>query len=240
MKSKKNNFNYSQFINYLKVNKNISDPIICKFFFRPLSIRISWVFYKAGIRANTISLISVILAFLASFLIIISSPENIILPVLIMMIISLLDCIDGNVARSRGENSPSGEWMDALSGYTVYALLPFSLGIFLSANFPNNFFPGTWIIIGALTSISNLYLRLIFQKYLNSKIENINNEKITSKKSIFTIFSSEVGLVGWMMPSLFITVMLNALTFYLLFYCFFYVVSAFIISIYLIVKLLKN
>ena len=50
-----------------------------------------------------------------------------------MMLIALTDCIDGNVARARGETGPGGEWMDALSGYTVYALLPFSLGIHLSS-----------------------------------------------------------------------------------------------------------
>ena len=81
--------------------------------------------------------------------------------------VALLDCVDGNVARARGETGPAGEWMDALSGYTVYAL-PISLGIGIQIESQSDDLVGIWIIVGSITVISNLYSRLLYQKYINS------------------------------------------------------------------------
>ena len=124
-----------------------------------------------------------------------------------MLLVGLMDCIDGNVARARKETGPSGEWMDAFSGYTVYALLPISLGIYLQSNNQSETFPEIWIKIGAITSISNLYLRLIYQKYVNSVQDKIVNNEFKGEGSLFSKLSSEMGLVGHdaNFPTLFIS-----------------------------------
>ena len=169
--------------------------------------------------------------------IIFGNNENILAASYLMMIVALSDCIDGNVARARNETGPGGEWMDAFSGYTVYALLPFSLGVHIFLNNPNQNLPGLWIILGSLTSIANLYLRLLYQKFVNCKLEEVTKKKIKSEGSIFSKFSSEMGLVGWMMPTLLVAEITNMLGVYLAFYCFFYLVSVIITSIILVMKL---
>ena len=127
--------------------------------------------------------------------------------------------------------------MDAFSGYTVYALLPFSLGVHIFLNNPNHNLPGLWIILGSLTAISNLYLRLLYQKFVNCRLEQSTKKKIKSKGSIFSKLSGEMGLVGWMMPMLLVAELTNILGLYVLFYCFFYLISAIITSILLVIKL---
>ena len=125
---------YSEFKALLGEAKRASDPMWCKFVYRPLSFPAGWLFYKIGIKANSVSFLSILLAFISSFIIVSGSSNEIIFASFIMLSIALLDCIDGNIARARGETGLSGEWIDALSGYIVYALLPVSLGVHLNLN----------------------------------------------------------------------------------------------------------
>ena len=155
-----NKLNYLEFKNLIGQSKLISDPMFCKYFYRPLSFPMGWLIYKLGVKANYVSLFSVLLTLIAFIVIIFGNNESILAASCLMMLVALSDCIDGNVARARNETGPGGEWMDAFSGYTVYALLPFGLGIHMFLNNPNQNLPGLWIILGSLTSILNLYLHL--------------------------------------------------------------------------------
>ena len=88
------------------------------------------------------------------------------------MFVGISDCIDGNIARASNKLSLKGEWLDAFSGYFIYAFKPISIGIFLE-NSDNSFLlDGFWIICGAMISIFNLISRLIYQKSINLLIKS--------------------------------------------------------------------
>ena len=227
---------YSEFKALLSEAKRSADPLCCRFVYRPLSFPVGWIFYKIGMKANLVSLLSILFTIISSLIIVFGSSDDILLSSFLMMSVALLDCIDGNIARARGEAGPGGEWMDALSGYTVYALLPFTLGIHMHLHSPHVVLPGLWIIIGATTSISNLFPRLLYQKFVNGMPSESTRKGSKGSGSLFSRFSGEMGLVGWMMPALFITFITNSLGLYLLFYCFFYTMSAILITLMLIWK----
>ena len=115
----KNPINYYEFKSLLGETKRLSDPLCARYFYRPLSFPIGWLFYKLGLRANYISLLAILLTILSSFIMVYAGSDMIVTASLILIIVALLDCIDGNVARARSETGSSGEWMDALSGYCV-------------------------------------------------------------------------------------------------------------------------
>tara|TARA_B100001057_G_C22741552_1_gene907970 strand:- start:407 stop:1126 length:720 start_codon:yes stop_codon:yes gene_type:complete len=221
---------YAEFKALLGEAKQNSDPIFCRLIFRPLSFPTGWILYKFGIKANSISLISILFTLISSCVLVLGSMNDAVFVSLLMLTVSLLDCIDGNIARARHETGPGGEWMDALGGYTVYALIPLALGIHIYLHYPNTYWPELWIIVGALTSVSNLFLRLIYQKFLSAKIDEHSQKNIKGSDSLFSKFSGEMGLVGWMMPSLLIASVMNMLEIYLALYCFFYMTSAVIIT----------
>jgi len=212
-------------------------PIFCKYFYRPLSFPIGWIIYKLGVKANYVSLFSILLTLVAFIVIIFGNNESILVASFLMMLVALSDCIDGNVARARNETGPGGEWMDAFSGYTVYMLLPFGLGIHMFLSNPNQNLPGLWVIIGSLNSILNLYLRLLYQKFINCQLEKFSKTKIKREGTITSILSGEMGLVGWMIPMLFFAELTNTLWLYMSFYCFFYFISAIITSIILVTRI---
>jgi len=229
---------YSEFKAMLGEAKRSSDPLWCRFIYRPLSFPTGWLFYKVGMKANSVSLLSIFLAVTSSLIMVFGSPGSIVLASFLMLLVALSDCIDGNVARARGETGPGGEWMDALSGYTVYALLPLTLGIHMYLHSPNAALPGLWIIVGAVTSIANLFLRLIYQKFLSSMLGESTQKELKGTGSLFSKFSSEMGLVGWMMPALLVASITNMLEAYLVVYCFFYLMSAILITLVLVRKVI--
>ena len=231
---------YIQFKAFLGEAKNFSDPIWCRLIFRPLSFPVGWLIYKTGITANSISLISILFTIISSLILVFGNVNSAIPASFLMLLVALLDCIDGNIARARGETGPGGEWMDAFSGYVVYALIPLALGIHIYLYHPFSAFPGLWIIIGALTSISNLFLRLLYQKFVSSKLDEFTQKEFKGSNSLFSKFSSEIGLVGWMIPALLIASTTNMLEAYLALYSFFYVVSAVIISIIFVRKIILS
>lgn len=232
----KENINYLEFKALLGHAKRASDPLWSRYIYRPLSFPIGWLFYRAGITANSISLISIMIAIFSFLLMIFGGPDLVVVAALLMISVALADCIDGNIARARNETGPGGEWMDALVGYTVYALLPLTLGIHVYLQGQSKTFPELWIIIGAVTSIANLFLRLLHQKFIASNIGYSFKEGLKGSGSLFSRASSEMGLIGWMMPALFAASLTNMLKEYLVVYCFFYVISAIITAIVLVRK----
>ena len=200
---------YSEFKAFLSEAKRASDPICCKYIYRPLSFPTGWFFYKVGMSANSVSILSIIFALISSLIIILGTNDDILFASFLMLLIALLDCIDGNVARARGETGPSGDFIDALSGYTVYVLLPVALGLHLNLHSPYESLPGLWILVGAITSIANLFIRLLHQKFINSFRDKAPQIGLKKKNSLFSRFSSEMGLVGWMMPAFFIASLIH-------------------------------
>ena len=212
------------------------DPLWSRFIYRPISFPTGWFFYKIGMKGNSVSLLSLLLTVTSSLIIVFGGSDGIVFASFLMMLVALSDCIDGNVARARGETGPGGEWMDALSGYTVYALLPLTLGIHMYLYSPHAALPGLWIIVGSMTSIANLFLRLLYQKFVSSMPGESTQKGLKGSGSLFSKFSSEMGLIGWMMPALLVASILNMLGIYLAVYCFFYVMSAVLITIVLVRK----
>ena len=224
---------YSEFKDLLGEAKRASDPLWCRLLYRPLSFPSGWLFYRIGLRANTVSLLTILISICSCLMMIFGDLGDMVIAAFLMMLVALMDCVDGNIARARDETGPGGEWMDALSGYTVYALLPLTLGIHVCLEDPSEILPGLWIIVGSVTSIANLFLRLIHQKFINSKLGQSSQIGLKAGGSLFSKFSSEMGMVGWMMPTLLVAAITNMLKAYLMVYCLFYVISAFLTAIVL-------
>jgi phosphatidylglycerophosphate synthase len=79
---------------------------------------------------------------------------------------AILDCVDGNIARCKGQCSKRGELWDAAGGYLALSLIFFSSGIsgFYEKTFISLWLPEWNIILGGMTALLSIYPRLIAQK----------------------------------------------------------------------------
>lgn len=151
---------------------------------RPLSYLLTIPFLKTKLTPNEVSYISII-PILIGFLLMTFGESQITLIVAWFMFFlwNLLDGVDGNLARYRGQFSKDGSVIDAMSGYASMALTFLSIGIAASNYESSNIFSKYFIILGALSSISLIFPRLVMHKYINTVGENSSSESVKNKKS---------------------------------------------------------
>lgn len=168
---------------YFKENmpewKRKKDPILPRVFYRPVSFMLSSIVAQFGIMANTISYFSTIIAMIACICFVIPNFVVNIIGAILINVWLLLDCIDGNLARSV-KKQPFGEFADAISSYILVGFMCTAMGI--SVYFNGGLFVEKgciWIVLcGALASSCDSLMRLIHQKYKNTERELIDQAVI--------------------------------------------------------------
>lgn len=222
--------------NYFKKDlpewKYKKDPILLRYAYRPFSFYLTALAANIGFSANTVSYISTVIGVFGCILFLSNNKKIIILAAILINVWLLLDCVDGNLARSI-KKQPFGDFADAMSSYVLVGLISTFMGVAVYRN--GGFFIGSrkaWIIlIGALASESDTLMRLIYQKYKNVETEwkknNIlyfENDIRTDHKQVGSLrvrIEMEMGIAGLLPPAIFLGAVFNALDI-VVFYCFAY------------------
>lgn len=249
---KKTKYNYRYFKDNLPEWKRVKDPILSRIFYRPISFFCASIVTKFNISANTVSYFSAILAIIACILIAIPNHIVNIIGAILVNVWLILDCTDGNIARSV-KKQPFGGFADGISSYILVALLCSSLGI---AAYQNNgvlFSANSTIIIiilGVLASTSDTLMRLIYQKYKSTEKELIDQGKMKAEvekrtdekqtKSLLVHLEADFG-VGGILPILVLLAAIFKAYDIVVIYCFIYYIGAGILmSLKYVLKAIKN
>jgi phosphatidylglycerophosphate synthase len=78
----------------------------------PISIPVSELLCKTKVKPNTVSVISLLIAFVAAGLFFRGDYLSLILGAIVFHISYILDCADGYIARKKGLSSKFGHWID--------------------------------------------------------------------------------------------------------------------------------
>lgn len=143
--------------------------IITYYIERPLSYLVTWPMINIGMTANAVSFLSIIVSLTA--LVLMSFSSSVVIKVVGWMVLffwSILDCVDGNIARYRKTSSQNGELWDATAGYIAMSVLYLSAGM-LAANensiiLNNVINPTSYVFIAAITVASCLIPRIVMHK----------------------------------------------------------------------------
>jgi phosphatidylglycerophosphate synthase len=178
------------------------DGLWTRFVLRPLSFPVSWFALSMGLSAGAISyfsaLVSIAGGVLFSFPDISAQGLGFWLPgigVILFNFFSILDCVDGNMARVTGTSSPWGGWADAVMGFIAYSSVFFASGLYV-------FFRTAWwpvLLITGLTSSANLLTRVAYQIH-----KNIVGESAHGSVSFERMLAENTGITGFLMPLLLI------------------------------------
>lgn len=228
----------------LPKSKNKVSSFWVRLWVRKFSYLITYMCLKVGLSANTVSVLSAIDALIGCVLLSINNKWTMLTGVILINFWIVLDCVDGNIARFLKKSSRSGEFFDAISGYVVCAFAYLAVGIaaFHTTKLEVSF-KYVFIIMGALASITDLYSRLIYQKYTctclmlsqqngdNSyTVENDNFEK-DNKPTGFTyfrlVFDRQTGISALFMPSLIASYIFSSFEYMTLFYCLYHCAALF-------------
>lgn len=199
---------------------------------RPLSFYVTPLVIRLGFGANAVTVAGWFLLLFGLPLIAASGAchSNSIVGTTLLGIWSVLDCVDGNIARYQGQCSRFGALLDSLATMVLQALLPWCVGVALySADVESSMiafglvFPSwCWVAIGAGQSVAVLFSRLVSARAeLGVAKQDWYNRKIT----LWTVLPRAV--LGLTVPLLMVAAVVRALGIFLLFYTA-YSVAAFI------------
>jgi len=192
----------SQIMSAYPPEKQKTDSLWAKILIRRLSFYLAWFSIKLGVSAFAVSVISLTMPLIAMFFWLTNEP---LIAIILLNIWLLLDCVDGNVARTTG-GSKMGDFVDATSGYMMVGFSYFGIGAYLdinSINWMGISSPG-FILIGASTSILNLLARIYYQKYLNviHKSNSTGKKDVVNQKSLIKSIDHNLNIGGFFTPLL--------------------------------------
>lgn len=136
------------------------------FVLRPISFRLTPLFIRLGFSANAVTALGMLLLICGLVFISLGATHryNFIIGAALINISILLDYIDGNIARWRGQSSQFGALFDHIVGQVYCSFQPICLGLGLYLSSPEHsmFALGleaprwVWLVIGAVQSSSGL------------------------------------------------------------------------------------
>lgn len=224
--------------------KRKKDPFLTRLFYRPISFYFSSLCANRNISANTISFWSAILAIVTCSLFFTNNYWCYVLGGILCNVWLIMDCIDGNIARSVKKEA-FGPFVDSMSSYILVALLCFSM------SFASYFSGGVlieknciWIVlVGILASISDCLMRLIYQKYKNTEKEleekgvlkaEIDERQDVNQSTNWKNFIDETFGIGGILPLItLLGAIFNALDIVVLYcFCFYFPIAVVAITLY--------
>lgn len=96
---------------------------------RPLSVYVAWLFIRLGITCKQTVVMGLLLGMAGCFLIAVGSPQVVVAGCVLLIAGSLLDYVDGTIARATGTTDKLGAYLDLTSDNLMAAAVPIAVGL---------------------------------------------------------------------------------------------------------------
>jgi len=194
---------------------------------RPLSVPLTRLAIKYGLGADQVTWISIWVLIISIPLLLQNHIISQLLGAFLIVFWTILDSVDGNIARYWNKPSDYGYFIDTVAGYFAYIVLFFVPGVSLSIHGELGQNNSIEILIAASVSvITYLFTRLTHQKHTNifykqSKTNSGDiNKKETKQKTSFIgiIYSNILTFYGLPPVFLIIAVLSHKVDYFIYFY----------------------
>jgi len=152
-----------------------------------LSKPISMIVVKTSLTPNQITIFSGILGMIGAFFLMQHSRANLITAAVFIQLFTILDLVDGDIARIKGLHSHFGKWLDIffdkLNDFLI--ILGLSVGVYIRTNNISALYLGI-ILMGLVFFIQFLMLlnSIIFTELKTNNQSNVNNSQYQKTKII--------------------------------------------------------
>ena len=166
--------------------KRKKDPILVHYVTRPISFYLSAILVNIGVTANEVSYFSGWVAIVGACCYLFNCHYMNIVGAVLVFFWLLLDCVDGNIARSV-RRQPFGDFADAISSYVLVGIIVTFIGyaayceggLIVPAGNP------LIILLGAIASSSDTMMRLIYQKYRDNERQLADDNIVPKEIDVF-------------------------------------------------------
>lgn len=118
-------------------SKDHPGPFYARKVIRKISPYITWLLLHTPITANQTSLLMILVGIVASLLFSFGSASGTLVGALILQLFYILDCVDGEIARCKNEETANGIYLDKLANFVVNPLVFAGITIGLYQQFPS-------------------------------------------------------------------------------------------------------
>jgi len=206
---------------------------ICRFF----SFYVTLIFLKFNISSNVTTYLNFFLGFLMLIFLIQSTFLFYTLAIIILFLVYVLDCVDGNISRIKKTSSFYGRFIDSLFGIIVNSFTIFGLSVFCNYALKSEILFYFGIVSACIAPIGHF----IFDKYSAlARWQNLNSRrkikpyiwKNKNKRIIFFIKDTQYFAIIFS-PFFFNTNYIYIILFY-------YFISNILFNIYMIILHIKE
>lgn len=208
------------------------DPLLSKYLLRPIAFPLAARFVNAGCSANHVSFLAMATLLAGLFLFLPATYLTNVIAAFLLHLYILLDSTDGCVARATNTESKYGELLEAVNGYLIGGTSYLAIG--WAASTPFTSFSPYYSLLGGLTCICNLLIRVI-----NLKEQKIFPSTNTEKMGIPQLIDKNFGVGGLFHPLVVICALFNILHWFVITYFIYYILAAVIFIIHRLVKYRK-
>lgn len=199
--------------------------VFVTYFVRPLSIVFTKLLLNtqaSPIFITKLSIVCLIVAFLCMLLS--KCLIGYVIGWVLVFIWSILDGVDGNIARCKKQCSHLGDMWDTLGGYLAMIVVYFSVGIMSYHDHNLMSFCDDYylIVLGGMTAIFCILPRLMMHKKKSSKVQSKAVEEISDSGNFSLSKAIAANLIspsGIMQVIVLICILTHTLNFFILFYC---------------------
>jgi len=205
--------------------------VMFRWFARPLSFPVAWVFLRWAWRPNSVTFLSLGGNVLGLALMVSGVRLWMMIGVVILLLALILGAADGNMARATRTFSPLGEWLEGVGAYVLYACYHFAggLGAARSTSTVVPVVQAAWatpsrlIALGAGASISITLAVLVAAKF-SLTFPQIERESVVAKRggglygALFTVGKNLSFPSGLVLPVTLIAIAVRRYEYLLIFF----------------------
>jgi phosphatidylglycerophosphate synthase len=228
-------YGYAEVRASLTPEKRRADGLWTRYVLRPLSLPPAWACLRLGIGANAVSYAGAAISLVGGLFMLTGLPWAIWTGLACLFAFGVLDCVDGNIARTIKKGSAWGEWVDAMGGYIAYMAVLIGAGGAAEAQSPGAFpfvpgfapfWAGGWGLVGGFAASANLLMRLLYQGFRAVKPDP-SKAVVSAEKGL----SENIGVTGVLVPALALGYALGCVAWVLLAYAIVYGGGALVVTL---------
>lgn len=185
-----------KYLTIYKKSRKPNDEPINRFFNRLFSAFIIKLVYKTNLSPNFFTFLSFFIGITSCYFFYTGTESNILMGAIVLQISSIIDCVDGDLARLKNISSRKGFFLDLVSDRIVdsFVFMSIGLGLFIVHE---NFMILIVSIFGLISIIMLEYLNRVFEFLETKKIKVIKKRYHRQLDKLYCLF-------GWPIKALYL------------------------------------
>jgi hypothetical protein len=169
------------------------------YLFRPISFLLTWVAIRMGATSEGVSWLSGAVGLAGCALLVSGSQEAALVGIGVLFLFNLLDCVDGDIARSMKTQNPYGRFLDSVCGgvidlafWGIVGIMAFQHPQLLCWPQPFGYGPVFWLAVGGATCFLSIwmgYLEMCFDELLRPAWDRIRETETATNTSVSAVDS---------------------------------------------------